>query len=155
MKPQILSSPTFFDHRGSFTPINLNILDKNWIQSNISISDKSNTFRGMHYQKQPFSQAKLVKVIKGKIMDYIVDLRTESPDFMKLQEFELNEQNCLFVPREFAHGFLTLEDNTIVQYLVDNDYSKENEMTLFWNEIPELNLKLQNLNLILSEKDKP
>lgn len=155
MKPQILHSPTFFDHRGSFTPISLNILDKNWIQSNISISDKSNTFRGMHYQKQPFSQAKLVKVIKGKIMDYIVDLRSESPDFMKLQEFELNEQNCLFVPREFAHGFLTLEDNTIVQYLVDNDYSKEDEMTLFWNEIPELNLKLQNLNLILSEKDKP
>ena len=96
MNPQILSSPTFFDHRGSFTPINLNILDKNWIQSNISISDKSNTFRGMHYQRQPFSQAKLVKVIRGKIMDYIVDLRTESPDFMKLQIVEPGKQgSCL------------------------------------------------------------
>jgi dTDP-4-dehydrorhamnose 3,5-epimerase len=74
---------------------------------------------------------------------------------MKLQEFKLTRNNALLVPRGFAHGFITTEDNTVVQYLVDNVYDKESEGTLFWNEVPELHKKLKGKDLIISSKDNP
>ena len=146
---------THLDNRGSFTPLSLNLFDKKWIQSNVSVNTKINTFRGLHFQKGEFAQAKLLKVIHGEIIDYIVDMREDSEDYMKLQEFKLTRNNALLVPRGFAHGFITTEKNTIVQYLVDNDYNKESEGTLFWNDVPELNKKLKGKDLIISEKDKP
>ena len=82
-------------------------------------------------------------------------MREDSEDYMKLQEFKLTRNNALLVPRGFAHGFITTEKNTIVQYLVDNDYNKESEGTLFWNDVPELHKKLKGKDLIISEKDKP
>jgi dTDP-4-dehydrorhamnose 3,5-epimerase len=96
-----------------------------------------------------------VKVIKGRVLDFVVDLRPDSPDYMTLNTFMLTPDNQIFVPRNFAHGFLTLEDDCVVQYLVDNEYSKESERTLFWNELPELREILQNTNLIISDKDNP
>ena len=146
---------THLDNRGSFTPLSLNLFDKKWIQSNVSVNTKINTFRGLHFQKGEFAQAKLLKVIHGEIIDYIVDMREDSEDYMKLQEFKLTRNNDLLVPRGFAHGFITTEKNTIVQYLVDNDYNKESEGTLFWNDVPELHKKLKGKDLIISEKDKP
>lgn len=146
---------THLDNRGSFTPLSLNLFDKKWIQSNVSVNTKINTFRGLHFQKGEFAQAKLLKVIHGEIIDYIVDMRQDSEDYMKLQEFKLTRNNALLVPRGFAHGFITTEKNTVVQYLVDNDYNKESEGTLFWNDVPELNKKLKGKDLIISEKDKP
>ena len=146
---------THLDNRGSFTPLSLNLFDKKWIQSNVSVNTKINTFRGLHFQKGEFAQAKLLKVIHGEIIDYIVDMREDSEDYMKLQEFKLTRNNALLVPRGFAHGFITTEKNTVVQYLVDNDYNKESEGTLFWNDVPELNKKLKGKDLIISEKDKP
>jgi dTDP-4-dehydrorhamnose 3,5-epimerase len=143
------------DNRGSFTPLSLELFDKKWLQSNISVNDKRNTFRGLHFQKGEFAQAKLLKVIYGEIIDYIVDLREDSEDYMKLQEFRLTRNNALLVPRGFAHGFITKEKNTIVQYLVDNVYNKESEGTLFWSEVPELYKKLKGKDLIMSEKDSP
>jgi dTDP-4-dehydrorhamnose 3,5-epimerase len=150
----LINSKTFYDHRGQFTPLSLTNSETKWIQSNVSISDSKNTFRGLHYQIGKYSQAKLIKVIKGKILDFVVDLRKDSDNYNKLQTFELNSQNQLFVPRDFAHGFLTLEDNCVVQYLVDNDYNKESERTLFWNQVPELEI-LKDTKLIISEKDNP
>lgn len=150
----LINSQTFYDHRGQFTPLSLTNSETKWIQSNVSISDSKNTFRGLHYQIGKYSQAKLIKVIKGKILDFVVDLRKDSENYNKLQTFELNSQNQLFVPRDFAHGFLTLEDNCVVQYLVDNDYNKESERTLFWNQVPELEI-LKDIKLIISEKDNP
>ena len=146
---------THLDNRGSFTPLSLNLFDKKWVQSNVSVNTKINTFRGLHFQKGEFAQAKLLKVIHGEIIDYIVDMREDSEDYMKLQEFKLTRNNALLVPRGFAHGFITTEKNTVVQYLVDNDYNKESEGTLFWNDVPELNKKLKGKDLIISEKDKP
>jgi dTDP-4-dehydrorhamnose 3,5-epimerase len=154
-KAILFDSGTFLDNRGSFTPLSLNLFDKTWLQSNVSVNDKRNTFRGLHFQKGEFAQAKLLKVIHGEIIDYIVDLREDSEDYMKLQEFKLTRNNALLVPRGFAHGFITTEKNTIVQYLVDNVYNKESEGTLFWNEVPELRKKLKGKDLIMSEKDKP
>ena len=146
---------THLDNRGSFTPLSLNLFDKKWVQSNVSVNTKINTFRGLHFQKGEFAQAKLLKVIHGEIIDYIVDMREDSENYMKLQEFKLTRNNALLVPRGFAHGFITTEKNTVVQYLVDNDYNKESEGTLFWNDVPELNKKLKGKDLIISEKDKP
>jgi len=154
-KAILFDSGTFLDNRGSFTPLSLNLFDKTWLQSNVSVNDKRNTFRRLHFQKGEFAQAKLLKVIHGEIIDYIVDLREDSKDYMKLQEFKLTRNNALLVPRGFAHGFITTEKNTIVQYLVDNVYNKESEGTLFWNEVPELRKKLKGKDLIISEKDKP
>jgi dTDP-4-dehydrorhamnose 3,5-epimerase len=154
-KAILFDSGTFLDNRGSFTPLSLELFDKTWLQSNVSVNDKRNTFRGLHFQKGEFAQAKLLKVIHGEIIDYIVDLREDSEDYMKLQEFKLTRNNALLVPRGFAHGFITTEKNTIVQYLVDNVYNKESEGTLFWNEVPELRKKFKGKDLIMSEKDKP
>jgi dTDP-4-dehydrorhamnose 3,5-epimerase len=154
-KAILFDSGTFLDNRGSFTPLSLELFDKKWLQSNISVNDKRNTFRGLHFQKGEFAQAKLLKVIYGEIIDYIVDLREDSEDYMKLQEFRLTRNNALLVPRGFAHGFITKEKNTIVQYLVDNVYNKESEGTLFWSEVPELYKKLKGKDLIMSEKDSP
>ena len=82
-------------------------------------------------------------------------MREGSEDYMKLQEFKLTRNNALLVPRGFAHGFLTTEKNTVVQYLVDNEYNKESEGTLFWSDVPELYKKLKGKDLIISQKDNP
>ncbi len=154
-KPILFDLATHLDNRGSFTPLSLNLFEKKWVQSNVSVNDKKNTFRGLHFQKGEFAQAKLLKVIHGEIIDYVVDLREESEDYMKLQEFRLTRNNALLVPRGFAHGFITTEKNTVVQYLVDNDYNKESEGTLFWSDVPELYKKLKGKDLIISQKDNP
>lgn len=154
-KPILFDLSTHLDNRGSFTPLSLNLFEKKWVQSNVSVNTKINTFRGLHFQKGEFAQAKLLKVISGEIIDYVVDLREESEDYMKLQEFRLTRNNALLVPRGFAHGFITTEKNTVVQYLVDNDYNKESEGTLFWSDVPELYKKLKGKDLIISQKDNP
>ena len=154
-KPILFDLGTHLDNRGSFTPLSLNLFEKKWVQSNVSVNTKINTFRGLHFQKGEFAQAKLLKVIHGEIIDYVIDLREESEDYMKLQEFRLTRNNALLVPRGFAHGFVTTENNTVVQYLVDNVYNKESEGTLFWSDVPELHKKLKGRDLIISTKDDP
>ena len=151
----------FVDHRGTFAPLALDLLGKNWIQSNISFNDKRGTFRGLHFQVGEFAQAKLVKVITGNIIDFIVDIRRESEDYMKVSLFNVSPGEALMVPRGYAHGFLTTEDNTVVQYLVDNDYSPESEGSIYWGEFPEIREvitefmdgKLDVGSLIISSKD--
>ncbi len=102
--------------------------DIHFVQDNESFSKKG-VFRGLHYQIPPMAQSKLVRVVKGEIIDVILDIRKESPTFGKYVTVELNDQNKyqLFIPRGFAHGFYVKSDYAIVHYKVDNYYSPEHE----------------------------
>ena len=116
----------------------------------------------MHFQKEDYSQAKLISVLKGSILDIVVDLRKNSKTFGKYIAVELNEKNkkMLFIPRSFAHGFLTLEDNTEIFYKCDNFYNPKSEIGIIWNDRDlniNWNFKKYNIDeneLIISEKDK-
>ncbi|WP_106829218.1 dTDP-4-dehydrorhamnose 3,5-epimerase [Parabacteroides pacaensis] len=128
----------------------------NFIQDNESCSTRG-VLRGLHYQLSPYSQAKLVRVIKGCVLDVAVDIRPESPTFGKHAIVELSEQNKLqfFIPRGFAHGFLVLSEEAVFSYKVDNFYVPSAERGIYFND-PEIGIKWDiNLSeLILSEKDK-
>ena len=159
-QPRIINNRIFYDDRGSFSPLSLFELDKEWKQSNISVNPKKFTLRGLHYQSEETAQAKLIKVINGRILDFVVDLRVPLKPYNNCQFFEMKGGDELIVPRGFAHGFITLEDNTVVQYLVDNDYSPNNEGSLLWSSLPDIKneiLKLDSTfdisNIIISEKD--
>ena len=99
-----------------------------FLQDNMSVSHK-NVFRGLHYQTGMWEQSKLVRVLKGSAVDFIVDLRQDSQTYGKFEYFELNDKNklSLFIPPYFAHGFLSLEDDTIFTYKCGNYYNKEHE----------------------------
>ena len=126
----------------------------NFVQDNQSLSYKG-VLRGLHFQNPPHSQAKLVSVVKGSVIDVVVDLRKDSVTYGKYILEELSEYNNhqLFVPKGMAHGFLTLEDNTIFSYKCSGFYHKESEDSLLWNDST-LNIKWPNSNPILSKKDK-
>ena len=126
-----------------------------FIQDNHSMSANKGVLRGLHFQLSPNTQGKLVRVTKGSVYDVIVDLRSDSPTFGKWEGFELSADNfsMLYIPRGFAHGFQTLEDNTEFEYKCDNYYAPPNESGLIWND-PDLNIAWPIKNPILSEKDK-
>jgi len=156
----IIKPKIFKDERGEFfESFNEQIFKKkidskiNFVQDNQSISFKG-VLRGLHFQKPPHDQAKLVNVVKGSVLDVVVDLRKESKTFGKYIAEELNEYNNhqLYIPKGMAHGFLTLEDNTIFSYKCSGFYNKESEDSILWND-KSLNIKWPNSNPILSEKD--
>lgn len=138
----------FPDNRGVFIPYDL----KDWDQMNVSINDKKYTFRGLHYQTDP-PQTKLVKVIQGKVLDVIYNLNTK-----EVKSYILNKDNDLLIADCYAHGFLTLEPNTIFTYLVKGEYNPKNEHSLVWDTIPEVKSIIQQYTtadkLVISEKDK-
>lgn len=105
-----------------------------FVQDNQSSSDRIGTVRGLHFQRPPFAQAKLVRVIKGAIIDVVVDLRRSSPTFGKHVAVELDSETDeqLFVPKGFAHGFCTLRPQTVVFYKVDQVYAPRHEAGLYW-----------------------
>jgi dTDP-4-dehydrorhamnose 3,5-epimerase len=162
LKDALLVKPQVFrDERGFFMESYLkkvfeaNGVAANFIQDNHSLSVQKGVFRGLHFQNPPFTQAKLARVTRGSVFDVIVDLRKDSETFGKWEGFELSSDNfqMLFVPKGFAHGFITLEDNTEFQYKCDEYYNKESEGGIIWND-PDLNIGWQVENPILSEKDK-
>ncbi|MDA9339661.1 dTDP-4-dehydrorhamnose 3,5-epimerase [Polaribacter sp.] len=131
-------------------------LDIEFVQDNQSTSKKG-TLRGLHFQENEFSQAKLVRVVKGKILDVVVDLRKESKTFGKSFSIILSGENYkqLFVPRGFAHGFHVLEDETVFNYKCDNYYHKEAEKGINYNDSDlAIDWCLGGKDVILSEKDK-
>ena len=150
------------DQRGFFSEIyNKNDLNKalkkkiNLIQLNHAKS-KNIVLRGLHFQKGIYSQGKLIKVLKGKIFDVVVNINPKSKYFKKWASFIISEKNnnVLWVPRGYAHGYLTLEKNTEVQYLCDNIYKKSNEGCLLWTD-REINIKWPKIkNFEISKKDK-
>ena len=129
-------------------------LDLNFVQDNESKSQKG-VLRGLHFQNPPFAQGKLVRVIKGSVMDVAVDIRKNSATYGKHVALELNEINktMLWIPPGFAHGFVTLEDDTIFSYKCTNTYNKASEGSILWCD-SDLNIDWNIENPNLSEKDK-
>jgi len=141
---------TFNDSRGSYTPIQTNELGIEWEQCSLSVNDKKGTFRGLHYQTNP-KQTKYVKVIRGSIIDFMLDLDTN-----ELHQSTLDSNEAILVPHNMAHGFLTLEDMTIVAYMVSGEYNPESEHSIVWHTIEGVKkVILDNIdgNLIISDKD--
>lgn len=143
---------TFEDNRGSFTAIGSKFMDIDWEQFNIGVNKNKYTFRGLHYQTNP-PQTKGIKVIQGKILDIWVNLETE-----EVFKFELDNTEMLYIPDTYAHGYLTLEENTIVTYLVKGEYNPNSEHSIVWNTIPEvkniINEHLQGCKMWVSDKDR-
>ena len=156
IKPQV-----FKDNRGhffeSFNSKKFNEatgLDVQFVQDNQSLSSK-NVLRGLHFQHPPFAQAKLVSVIKGEVLDVVVDIRKESDTFGEYIAENLNEENHhqLFIPEGMAHGFLTLKDDTIFSYKCSNYYDKGSEDGIIWND-SNLKIDWKIKNPLVSEKDQ-
>lgn len=127
-----------------------------FVQDNQSKSSYG-VLRGLHFQKPPYCQSKLVRCIKGAVLDVAVDIRKGSPTFGKYVAVELTEDNHrqFFVPRGFAHGFAVLSDEAVFQYKCDNFYNKESEGSVAWNdEMLAIDWKIDINKVILSEKDK-
>ncbi|WP_053976521.1 dTDP-4-dehydrorhamnose 3,5-epimerase [Mangrovimonas xylaniphaga] len=163
LKGCFIIHPTVFeDKRGffleSFNQERFNkAIGKNitFVQDNESFSTKG-VLRGLHYQTGDHAQAKLVRVIKGRVLDVAVDIRLDSPTYGEHVAVELSEENKtqLFVPRGFAHGFVVLSETAIFSYKCDNFYNKASEGGIIYND-PSLNIdwQLSNEELIVSEKD--
>jgi dTDP-4-dehydrorhamnose 3,5-epimerase len=156
----IIKPDVFFDERGYFfESYNFEKFTKVlggavFVQDNESKSQK-NVLRGLHFQRPPYTQGKLVRVIKGAVLDVAVDLRKNSPTYGKYEIAELTEENKLmyWVPPGFAHGFVTLEDDTIFTYKCTNVYNKASEGSIIWND-PDIGIDWGVSNPVLSEKDK-
>jgi dTDP-4-dehydrorhamnose 3,5-epimerase len=138
-------------NREAYNKLGLNF---EFVQDNQSLSQKG-VLRGLHFQNPPYEQGKLVRVLKGSVLDVTLDIRKNSPTYGKHFSIELNEKNktCLYVPPGFAHGFLTLEDHTIFFYKCTKYYNKASEGAVLWND-KDLGINWGVLNPTLSEKDK-
>ncbi len=125
-----------------------------FVQDNHSRS-KHGVLRGLHFQKEPYAQAKIVRCVRGEVFDVAVDLRRNSPTFGKWVGAVLSEENkhMLYIPRGFAHGFVVLSDVAEVIYKVDNVYAPEYERGLIWND-PDVGVEWPIKNPVLSEKDR-
>ncbi|MCS6819659.1 MAG: dTDP-4-dehydrorhamnose 3,5-epimerase [Chitinophagales bacterium] len=159
---KIFEPRVFVDSRGYFfESFNYKVfldegIDVTFVQDNESCSN-AGVVRGLHYQHAPFAQAKLVRVVAGRVRDVVLDLRRGSPTFGKVFSIELSSENKLqlFIPRGFAHGFAVLEDNTIFQYKCDHYYHKESEGGIYCFD-PRLNIDwgVDPSKAIVSDKDK-
>jgi dTDP-4-dehydrorhamnose 3,5-epimerase len=159
----IIEPEVFIDERGYFFESfnkkkfeNKTGLNVNFVQDNQSISQRG-VIRGLHFQKGEFAQAKLTRVIKGRVLDVAVDLRKDSPTFGKHFSIELSGENNkqLFVPKGFAHGFSVLEDDTIFAYKCDHYYNKESQSGVEYNDKElDIDWKLNKEEIVLAEKDK-
>jgi dTDP-4-dehydrorhamnose 3,5-epimerase len=159
----IIHDTVFADERGYFFESfnqqkfeNLTGLNVSFVQDNQSKSSRG-VLRGMHYQLGTHSQAKLVRVLEGKVLDVVVDLRKESPSFGQSFSIELTATNHqqLFVPRGFAHGFVVLSETAVFFYKCDNFYNKESEGGFIYNDTTlNLDWKINEDEVLLSDKDK-
>lgn len=130
-------------------------INNDFIQDNCPFSKKKGTLRGLHFQNKPYMQAKLVSCTKGAVLDVAVDLRKNSPTYKKWVGVKLTEKNKkqLFIPKGFAHGVLSLEDNTEFIYKVDNYQDKKSERAIRFDD-PEFKINWGNKYPILSKKDQ-
>lgn len=158
----IVEPKVFGDHRGyffeSFSEKDFAeaVGEVKFVQDNESKSSYG-VLRGLHFQKPPHAQAKLVRVVKGRVLDVAVDLRKGSPTFGKHVAVELTEENHrqLFIPRGFAHGFAVLSDEAVFQYKCDNYYAPQSEGSVLWND-PDIGIEwgIPSEDVMLSEKDR-
>ena len=158
----IIEPRVFGDSRGYFfesfseRDFKREVADVDFVQDNESKSSYG-VVRGLHFQKPPYAQAKLVRVVKGKVLDVAVDLRKESPTFGRYVAMELSEENHrqMFIPRGFAHGFSVLSEEVIFQYKCDNYYAPQSEGAVAWDD-PDLDIdwKIPAEKVLLSDKDR-
>lgn len=155
---KIIEPDVFGDHRGYFfetwSEPKYAELDFVPVQDNESFTAKKGTLRGLHFQQSPMAQSKIVRVIKGRVMDVAVDIRKGSPTYLQWVSAELSEENKrqFFIPQGFAHGFLTLTDDVIFCYKVDNLYSKECDRSIRFDD-PDIGVQWNISDPILSDKD--
>ena len=157
----IIESKVFGDHRGYFfESFNLKTFNEKIVKTNFVQDNESKSFRGvlrgLHFQKPPFAQAKLVRCIQGKVLDVAVDIRANSPTYGKHIAVELSEENKrqLFIPRGFAHGYSVLSEEAIFAYKVDNWYAPEYDSGILWNDVDlGIDWQLEIDSIKLSEKD--
>jgi dTDP-4-dehydrorhamnose 3,5-epimerase len=157
----ILETKVFGDNRGWFTETwSKRTMEQvglfyDFVQDNHSFSAQKGTLRGIHFQADSHSQAKLVRCTRGAVLDVAVDLRKASPNYKKWIVVELNEENKrqLLIPRGFGHAFLTLTENIEFLYKTDQYYNFEHDRSIVWND-PEINIKWPIKDPILSEKDR-
>lgn len=150
-----------FDARGFFSrTFDENIFSQfgitsKWVQENHSGSLKKDTIRGLHFCLHPDTESKLIRCIRGKVFDVFVDLRRDSSTFGKWESIELIENNYkwIFLPKGFAHGFCTLENNCELIYKHDTYFQKESDSGILWNDV-NLNIEWPVKNPIISEKDR-
>jgi dTDP-4-dehydrorhamnose 3,5-epimerase len=156
----IIKPRVFEDERGYFFEsynkqafIQLGI-DQNFVQDNESMSQKG-VVRGLHFQRPPFAQGKLVRVMQGAVLDVAVDIRTGSPTYGEWVSVELTQHNkwMYWIPPGFAHGFSALEDNTVFFYKCTNVYNSESEGSIRWDD-PDLNIDWKVKEPIVKERDK-
>jgi len=154
IKPRIFGDDRgyFFESwsKESFSKVGL---DLDFVQENQSLSGKG-VLRGLHFQNPPYAQGKLVRVIKGVVLDVSVDIRKDSPTYGQHFSVELSEENktIVWIPPGFAHGFVAMEDNTIFTYKCTGAYNKGSEEALLWND-EEMNINWKIKNPLVSEKD--
>jgi len=158
----LIQPKKFHDERGFFyehynKKIFDNLLGKkiDFVQDNFSLSYKG-VFRGIHYQKKPYAQGKLVSVSHGAVVDYIVDLREDSESYLKWERFTLSDKNGyqLWIPEGFGHGFLAISDIVHFSYKTTEFYNKSSEETIKWND-PKIDLKFDvDFTILKSNKDQ-
>ena len=155
----IIEPQVFGDSRGwfmeSYSKKKLTQITCDFVQDNHSLSASKGTLRGIHFQHPPMEQSKLVRCVRGSLMDFIVDLRPDSKTYKEWIKIELSAENKkqIFIPRGYGHAFLTLEDNTEIEYKTDNYYSAEHDGAILWSD-PMLGIDWGCDNPILSDKDK-
>ncbi|MCL2627446.1 MAG: dTDP-4-dehydrorhamnose 3,5-epimerase [Oscillospiraceae bacterium] len=154
----IIEPRVFGDARGwfmeTYSKIKTPQIECEFVQDNHSYSAQKGTIRGIHFQKPPMEQSKLIRCSRGVIMDYAVDLRPDSPTFKQWISVELSAQNNkqIFIPRGFGHGFISLTDDVEIQYKTDNYYSVECDAAVLWSD-PEIGINWGTANPIVSDKD--
>ena len=157
---KIVKPLVFGDNRGwfyesySYEKLKQLGINTQFVQDNRSYSSEKGTLRGIHFQKSPMAQTKLITCTRGRILDVAVDLRKGSPTYLKWVSVELSEENklMLYIPKGFGHGFVTLTDNVEVLYKVDEYYSKENDRSIKFDD-EEIGVNWGVQNPILSQKD--
>jgi dTDP-4-dehydrorhamnose 3,5-epimerase len=154
----LIENEVYEDQRGFFVEgYNREAFAENGIENDfmqyVFSRSKKGVFRGLHFQKDPYSQAKLLRVIRGEIFDVSVDIRPMSPTFGKHVEITLkgDGHQMIYIPRNFAHGFVALEDSDVLYY-VDNRYAQKQEGGILWND-PELDIKYPIQPTLMSKKD--
>ena len=147
----------FEDNRGFLSALDIEkLVEKlpnssfNFAYQLLSFSEKKHTFRGMHYQDQPYTQNKLIVVHQGSINDLVIELGNKEID--KVLSFQLSPGDAIFIPSNYAHGFVSLTDNVLMQYFMDNEFSQENYKG--FNITKYLEKEYPNIDLIISEKDR-
>lgn len=140
-----------FYNRDIFASYNL---QTNWVQESVSFNKKKNTLRGLHFQMPPHDETKIVRVVSGTITDFFVDLRKSSPTYGKWDSIDLSAKNdtAVYIPKGFAHGFVTLEENTLVEYKIDANYSAESASGILWND-EDLAIEWNAEDPVISERD--